>query len=154
MVCEFSTRRLDQRHLSVHSLTAYYNGMKIRIGAPRYVVRVCQSRRVCYVPGCAHDTANSKIIAFINMAQLQINESDSVLTSDYLTAQRLAGWWDPSKIRLRKVLLMTYKHARQGLSIRYREQLSHLYVLLDAALLEARLTDDSAASARASLRSI
>ena len=150
-----SSSRLDQwyvssRHvdwirdvaLSVPGPAADHNGISIRIGVPRYVVRVRKPRHVYPVPGCANTAAHKAIVAAIKLAQLQVDETLSVPPSDYITARRLAEWWDEWKIRLRKVLLATTKTARQGMTTSYRQRLRRLYVRLDAALLVARTLDN------------
>ena len=106
--------------LSVPGPAADHNGISIRIGVPRYVVRVRQPRHVYPVPGCANTAAHKAIVAAIKLAQLQADETLSVPPSDYITARRLAEWWDEWKIRLRKVLLATTKTARQGMTTSYR----------------------------------
>ena len=112
-------------------------------------MRVRKPRRVYPVPGCAQATATSAILAAIKLAQIEVDESSSVPSSEYRTARRLADWWDGWKIRLRKVLLATTKTARQGLTRSYRQRLKRLYVRLDAALLEARSSAYSLACAQA-----
>ena len=114
--------------MSVPGPDADHNGISNRIGVPRHVVRSRNSRRAYSVPGCAHEAAHKAIIAAIAQAHLQADETISVPTSDYLTARRLAEWWDDWKKRLRKVLLATTKTARQGLTKRYRQRLNRLYV--------------------------
>ena len=76
--------------MSVSGPAADHNGISIRIGMPRHVVRVRKPRRVYNVPGCAYAAAHKSIIAAIKQAQLQTDETISVLTSDHITARRLS----------------------------------------------------------------
>ena len=101
-------------------------------------MRVRKPRRIYPVPGCAQATATRAIVAAIELAQIEVDKSSFITSSDYHTAQRLADWWDEWKIGLRKVLLATTKTARQGLTRSYRQRLERLYVRLDVALLETR----------------
>ena len=80
--------------MSVSGPSADHNGISIRIGVPRHVVRVRKPRRVFPVPGCARAAAHKSIIAAIKQAQLQSDETFSVPTSDDITARRLADWCD------------------------------------------------------------
>ena len=129
--------------LSVPGPSADHNGISIRIGAPRYIVRVRKPRRVYPVPYCAQAAATSAIVAAIEIAQIEVDKSSSIPSSDSRSAQRLADGWDEWKIELRKVLLATTKTVRQGLTRSYRQKLKHLYVRLDAALLETRSSANS-----------
>ena len=83
------------------------------------------------------------------MAQIGVDKSSFIPSSDYRTAQRLADWWDEWKIGLRKVLLATTKTARQGLARSYVQRLKRLYVRLDMALLETRSSAKSLACGQA-----
>ena len=56
--------------LSVPGPAADHNGISIRIGAPRHIVRVRKPRRVYPIPGCAQATATSAIVAAIERAQI------------------------------------------------------------------------------------
>ena len=124
--------------MSVPGPSADHNGISIRIGAPRHIVRVRKPRRIYPVPGCAQATATRAIVAAIELAQIEVDKSSFITSSDYHTAQRLADWWDEWKIGLRKVLWATTKPARKGLTRSYRQQLKCLYGRLDAVLLETR----------------
>ena len=124
--------------MSVPGPSADHNGISIQIGAPQHIVRVRKPRRVYPVPGCAQATATSAIPATIELAQIKVDESSFIPSSDFCTVQRLANWWDEWKIKLRKILLSTTKTARQGLTRSYSQRLKRLYVRLDAALLETR----------------
>ncbi|CAI5717474.1 unnamed protein product [Peronospora effusa] len=124
--------------LSVPGPAADHNGISIRIVAPLHVVRVRKPWHVYPVPGCAQAAATSAIFAAIERAQIKVDESSSVQTSDYRTARQLADWWDEWKINIRKVLVATTKISRQNLTRSYIQRLKRLYVRLDAALLEAR----------------
>ena len=95
--------------MSVPGPSDDYNGISIRIGVSRHVVRVRKPRRVYPVPGCAYADAHKEIIAAIELVQLQADVTMSVPTSDYITARILADWWDAWKIRLCEVLLATTK---------------------------------------------
>ena len=74
--------------LSVPGPLADHNGISIRIGAPRHIVRVRKPRRIYPVPGCAQATATSAIVATIEMTQIEADKSSSIPSSDYRTAQR------------------------------------------------------------------
>ncbi|TDH71265.1 hypothetical protein CCR75_007914 [Bremia lactucae] len=69
---------------------ADHNGISARIGVPRHIVRAQKPARVDPVPGCAQAATISKIIAAIELAQRQVDDTASVYTSDCLTARRLA----------------------------------------------------------------
>ena len=129
--------------------SADHNGISIRIGAPRHIVRVRKPRRIYPVPGCAQATATRAIVAAIELAQIEVDKSSFITSSDYHTAQRLADWWDEWKIGLRKVLLATTKTARKGLTRSYVQRMKRLFVRLDAALLETRSSSKSLACAQA-----
>ena len=94
---------------SVPGPAADHNGIIVRIRAPRHVVHVWKPRRVYPVPGCAQAAAIGNITAAIELAQHQVDHTDSIPTSDYLTARILADWWDTWKLRLRKILLANTK---------------------------------------------
>ena len=102
--------------MSVPSPDDDHDGISIRIGVPRHVVRVRKPRRVYHVPGCANAAALKAIIAAIALAQLQPDAIISVPTSDCTTARSLADWWEDWKIRICKALLDTTKPARQVLT--------------------------------------
>ena len=129
--------------MSVPGPATGHNGISIRIGVPRHVVRVQKPRRVYSVPNCANATAHKAIIAAIALVQLRADAIISVPTSEYTTARILADWWDYWNISLRKVYLAATNTARQGLTKRYRQRLHRLYVRLNTALLVARTPDTS-----------
>ena len=68
--------------MSVLGPAADHNGISIRIGVPRHVVRVRKPSRVYPVPGCAHAAAHKAIIAAIALAQLKADAAVSVPKSD------------------------------------------------------------------------
>uniref|UniRef100_M4C557 Endonuclease/exonuclease/phosphatase domain-containing protein n=1 Tax=Hyaloperonospora arabidopsidis (strain Emoy2) TaxID=559515 RepID=M4C557_HYAAE len=126
---------------SVPGPAADHNGIIVRIRAPRHVVHVWKPRRVYPVPECAQAVSIGNITAAIELAQQQGDHTDSIPTSDYLTARSLADWWDTWKLRLRKILLVATKQARQALSKSYRQRLRRLNSRLRAALLDARSSE-------------
>ena len=79
--------------LSVPVTTAEQNKFSIRIWTPRHIVCVRKPRQVCPVPGCVQATATSAILAIIELAQIDLDKSSSVTTSNSRTAQRLAEWY-------------------------------------------------------------
>ena len=123
--------------------SADHNGSSIRIGAPQHIVRVHKPRRAYPVPSCTQATAISAIFATIEPAQIEVDKSSSIPSSDSRMDQRLADWSDEWKIGLRKVLLETTKTARQGLMCSYRQRLKRLYVRMGAALLKTRSSANS-----------
>ena len=76
--------------LSVPRLAAEPNGITIRIGAPRRIMRVCKPRRVHPVLGCAKAAANRAIIAALENAQSIVDDANSITTVIYDMARRLA----------------------------------------------------------------
>ena len=54
--------------MSVSGPEADHNGIGIWVGMPSVIVRVRTPRRYYPVPGCAHETANSKCFATIALA--------------------------------------------------------------------------------------
>ena len=80
--------------LSVPGPVTDHNGIFVRIGKQRHPVLVQKLMRVYPVPGCAHATAHSERFASIELAKFQVNETNSVPTSDCLTAQRVVDWQD------------------------------------------------------------
>ena len=119
-----------------------HNGIRIRIGAPRTVLRVCTPKRVYSVPGGAQEIANSKNIAAIALAQLKVDSTTSKPTSNYRSARLMADSWDKWTINPPKVLLAEPKNARQSLTRSYRQLLSRIYARLDTALGVAHLRAD------------
>ena len=77
--------------MSVPGPAADHNGIGIRIGVPRHVVRVRKSRRVYHVPGFAHAAAHKAIIAAIALAPLQADAIILIPTSDYITVRSLTN---------------------------------------------------------------
>ena len=78
-----------------------------------HLVRIRKPWRVYPIPGCTQVATISEITAAIAMAQRQVDGAASVPTSHPLTARRLADWWDTRKIRIRQILPVTNKKARQ-----------------------------------------
>ena len=71
--------------LSVFVQAADHNGISIRIEAPRHIVRVRKPLRVYPVPGCAQATATSAILMDIDLAQIEVDKSSSIPSSDSRT---------------------------------------------------------------------
>ena len=89
--------------LSVPGPLADHNGISIRIGAPRHILRVRKPRRIYPVPGCAQATATRAIAEAIELAQIEVDRSSFITSSDYHTAKRLADWWDEWKLNYAKL---------------------------------------------------
>ena len=67
------------------------NGISVRIGASRHIVRVRKPRRVCPVPGCAYATATSAIVASIELVQIVVDKSISIPPILRLNAWPIGG---------------------------------------------------------------
>ena len=57
-----------------------HNAISVRVGVPRYVVRICKPWRVYPDPGCAQVAAISEITDAIAMTQRQVGGTASVPT--------------------------------------------------------------------------
>ena len=95
--------------MSVLGPAADHNGISIRIGVPRHVVRVRRPSRVYPVPRCAHAAAHKAILPAIAVTQLQADAIISVPTSDYTIARSLADGWDDLKINFVKFFSRLFK---------------------------------------------